>query len=234
MPGARDRNFAAKALAFNKGWKLLEDMDYEIIGNLDADITFDPDYCEFLLGKFAANPSLGVAGTPFTENKENPHDHRYAHRFASLTHVSGACQMFRRKCFVEIGGYVPVKSGAIDWIAVTTARMKGWQTQTFPEKVCFHHRKLGTGSDRVLGVRFHYGQKAYFMGGHLLWELPRGLFQMREKPYVLAGLWFLAGYLNATVRRLERPVSAELMAFHRKEQLVRLAGILRLGKHKRP
>jgi hypothetical protein len=52
-----------------------------------------------------------------------------------------------------------VKGGAIDWIAVTTARMKGWKTRTFTEKVCFHHRKLGTGNHSPLMVKFHYGGK---------------------------------------------------------------------------
>ena len=66
--------------------------------------------------------------------------------FADLQHVSGACQMFRRQCFEEVGGYTPIKGGGIDWVAVTTARMKGWQTRTFPEKTCFHHRKMGTAN----------------------------------------------------------------------------------------
>jgi hypothetical protein len=55
-------------------------------------------------------------------------------------------QMFRRKCFEAVGGYVPIKGGATDWVAVTTARMKGWKTRTFVEKVCFHYRKIGTGN----------------------------------------------------------------------------------------
>ena len=40
--------------------------------------------------------------------------------------MSGACQIFRRECFEAVGGYVPIKGDAIDWIAVTAARMKGW------------------------------------------------------------------------------------------------------------
>ena len=51
-----------------------------------------------------------------------------------MDHVSGACQLFRRECFEQIGGYVQVKGGGIDWIAVTTARMKGWRTRTFVER----------------------------------------------------------------------------------------------------
>ena len=171
MPERHDRQFAAKAHAFNAGYArlssvlcpLTSDSGFDIIGNLDADITFGPDYFEFLLSKFQLFPELGVVGTPFVEDHERLDQHSYAHQFANSTHVSGACQMFRRECFEEIGGYVPVKVGAVDWIAVTTARMKGWQTRTFTEKVCFHHRKLGVGSGShgKLRMRFHYGRKAY-------------------------------------------------------------------------
>jgi glycosyltransferase involved in cell wall biosynthesis len=219
-----DRQFAAKAIAFNAGCARLAGLNCDVIGNLDADITFDPGYFEFLLGKFSANARLGVAGTPFVEDHERLNDHSYSHQFADATHVSGACQMFRRQCFDEVGGYVPVRVGAIDWIAVTTARMKGWETRTFTEKVCFHHRKLGigSGSHGKLRMRFHYGRKAYYVGGHPLWECLRGLFQMRQKPVVLGGLWFIAGYTWAALRRSERAVSRELMEFHRAEQVERL------------
>jgi len=226
MPEHRDRQFAAKANCFNAGYAELKGTDCDVIGNLDADITFAPDYFEFLLGKFAAMPRLGVAGTPFVEDETKLDSHTYAHQFAQLEHVSGACQLFRRACFDQVGGYVPIKGGAIDWVAVTTARMKGWQTRTFTEKVCFHHRKLGTGNDHPLLVRFHYGQKAYSVGGHPLWEILRGIFQMRERPWVIGGLSFLGGYFWAVITRVQRPVSVELMTFHRAEQKARLKRIL--------
>ena len=222
MPERRDRQFAAKANCFKAGYERLASLGFDLIGNLDADITFEPDYYEFLLGKFAAHPQLGVAGTPFVEDAAQLDRHTYAHGAANLEHVSGACQMFRRECFAAVGGYVPIKGGAIDWIAVTTARMKGWQTRTFTEKVCLHHRQLGTGNHSPLMVRFHYGRKAYYVGGHPLWESLRGVFQLKERPFLLGGLYFLAGYWWACVSRMPRPVSRELMTFHRGEQMARL------------
>lgn len=227
MPEHRDRQFAAKANAFNAGFARIKELGFDLIGNLDADITFQSDYFEFLLSRFAAIPNLGVAGTPFIEDASRADAHTYAHDAANLDHVSGACQLFRRECFEAVGGYVPIKGGAIDWIAVTTARMKGWKTRTFLDRVCFHHRKIGTGTGNssTLAARFHYGRKAYYVGGHPLWEILRGLFQMRARPRVVGGAWFIAGYLWAAIIRLHRPVSAELMAFHRKEQMARLRNV---------
>jgi len=233
LPERRERQIAAKAHAFNTGYSRLKVIEFDIIGNLDADITFEPDYLEFLLAKFAENPRLGVAGTPFVEDSEHRDRHTYAHQLAQLEHVSGACQMFRRECFEEVGGYVPVKGGAIDWIAVTTARMKGWETRTFLEKTCLHHRKLGTGTDGKLMVRFRYGQKAYSVGGHPVWVLLRGLFQMRRNPAILGGVYFLSGYLVSAIARTERAVSPELAAFHRSEQMNRLKDAMGRRSHGR-
>jgi hypothetical protein len=227
MPEHRDRQFAAKARCFAAGYEHLKSLEFDLVGNLDADITLPTDYYEFLVGRFVESPRLGVGGTPFVEDASQPGNHTYAHGAANLTHVSGACQMFRRRCFEEVGGYIPIKGGAIDWIAVTTARMKGWETQTFLERVCFHHRIIGTGNHSALVARFHYGRKAYYVGGHPLWETLRGIFQMREKPLLIGGIYFTIGYWWAFITRMHRPVSGELMAFHRAEQMSRLKGVFR-------
>jgi glycosyltransferase involved in cell wall biosynthesis len=221
LPERTERHFAAKANAFNAGFARLSEVPYDIVGNLDADITFEPEYFRFLMERFVADPRLGVAGTPFVEG-ERVDQHTYSHRFAQLEHVSGAVQLFRRACFDEIGGYIPIKGGAIDWIAVTTARMKGWNTRTFPEKVCFHHRKIGTGHGSAWLVRYRYGQKAYYVGAHPLWAFLRGLFQMRQKPLIVGGLLFQFGYWSSLIKRVPRPVPPELIAFHRREQMSRL------------
>jgi glycosyltransferase involved in cell wall biosynthesis len=229
MPEHRDRSFAAKANCFNSGYERLKGLTFDIVGNLDADITLSPDHFEYLVTQFAVMPKLGVAGTPFIEDAAAPGQHSYAHDGANLDHVSGACQLFRRECFESIGGYVPIKGGAIDWIAVTTARMRGWQTRTFVERVSHHHRKIGTAESGRLMARFHYGRKAYYVGGHPLWEAVRGLHQMRTAPYVVGGLCFLAGYAWAAATRTQRAVSRELMMFHRGEQMARLRRLLRLA-----
>ena len=222
MPERRDRNFAAKVHSFNGGYQKVGESSYEVIGNLDADITFENDYFEFLLRKFSENHGLGVAGTPFVEGKES-----YDYRYTSLEHVSGACQLFRRQCFEEIGGYRPIKSGGIDWVAVTTARMKGWKTRTFPEKVCCHHRSMGTASSGKLKAWYNLGRQDYYLGGHPLWELFRSFLQMKNKPYVLGGVFLLAGFVLAFIARTERPIDPQLIAFHQKEQMQRLRAAFR-------
>jgi len=216
-PERTERHFAGKVMAFNEGYSRVRRLDCDVIGNLDADISFDPDYFGFLMSKFAGDDRLGVAGTPFREGKE-----QYNYKFTSIEHVSGACQLFRRQCFEEIGGYIPIKGGGIDLAAVTTARMKGWHTRTFPEKICFHHRTIGTAGHSRVKSFFNQGVKDSAFGAHPLWELPRSMYQMSKRPFLVGGGALLAGFLWGMVRRRERVVPAELVAFRRREQMQRL------------
>ena len=221
-PQRKDRNFAGKVHAFNDGLARVQPIEAELIGNLDADVSFWPDHFEFLLKKFVDVPLLGVAGTAYSEEGwDSTRD-----SFEGQTSVHGACQLFRKRCFDEIGGYQPSRSGGIDWIAVTTARMRGWRTWNYRERRFHHHRTMGTAERSRLGAMFDYGKKDYFLGGSAIWELFRAGYRMTRKPVLLGGMALLFGYCTAALQRIERPVSPELIRFHRREQMAKLLLIL--------
>jgi glycosyltransferase involved in cell wall biosynthesis len=220
-PQRLDRSFAGKVHAFNAGLDHVWSLQFDVIGNLDADLSFEPDYLEFLMRKFSEDPKLGVAGTPFLEDGyDSARD-----SFEGENHVAGGCQLFRRQCFDDVGGYIPNPAGGIDWIAVTTARMKGWRTRSFPQKRFHHYRSLGTAEKSGVAASFSYGEKDYYLGGSPIWQLFRVVYRARKQP--LDGFALLSGYCWAAIRRVERPISRELMRFHRGEQLKKLSTILR-------
>jgi poly-beta-1,6-N-acetyl-D-glucosamine synthase len=225
MPERRDRHFAAKVACFNAGYERLRALDFDLVGNLDADISFDEVYFQFLLEKCAADARLGVIGTPFVEGGKH-----YDYRFTSIEHVSGACQLFRRACFEEIGGYRPIRGGGIDWVAVTTARMKGWRTRTFTDKTCVHHRKMGTANVGPLKALFLQGRKDYVFGNHPLWEIFRSIYQTTKRPFLIGGCLLLAGFLAALSKGTRLNISDDLARFVRKEQMQRLRRILYLNR----
>jgi glycosyltransferase involved in cell wall biosynthesis len=222
LPKHEERSFAGKVHAFNAGLEKVRGLDYDLIGNLDADISFDPEYFDFLLAKFSQNADLGVAGTVFEEEGYSS----ATDSFEGRNHVSGQSQLFRRTCFEEIGGYTPHRAGGIDWMAVTTARMKGWETRSFREKAFFHYRHLGTAERGILASLFSYGEKDYYLGGHPVWEICRVVYRATKKPYIVGAMALASGYIWASVRRMKRPVSSELMHFHRREQIAKLKSIL--------
>lgn len=221
-PSGPNRSFAAKVHAFNYGFERIRALSFDIVGNLDGDLSFEPDYLEFLMRKFADDPALGVAGTPFTEDGgyDTARD-----SFEGENHVAGGCQLFRRQCFEEVGGYIPNPAGGIDWIAVTTARMKGWKTKSFPEKRFHHYRTLGTAGKSGMAASFSYGKKDYYLGSSPVWQLFRVAYRSIKQPQEGVGL--LAGYCWAAIRRVKRPVTADLIRFHRREQSQKLKAICR-------
>ncbi len=216
MPERTQRHFAGKVEAFNAGYERVKDLPFDAIGSMDGDISFDSEYFAFLLKRLSDDPALGLVGTPFKDES------MYDYRFVSVEHVSGACQLFRRQCFNDIGGYMPMKLGGVDHVAVITARMRGWKTRTFTEKICLHHRTIGSSQHGRLKAAFRVGTLDYVLGSHPLWELCRTAYQMTRKPYVVGGLVILLGYVCNSVKTTPRPVSPELVAFRRAEQMARL------------
>ena len=62
-----------------------------------------------------------------------------------------------------------------------------------------------------------------------VWELFRTVYQMTKRPFVVGSLMEASGYVWALVRRMERPVSHEMVEFCRREQMQRLRTLLTGG-----
>lgn len=216
------RHFENKANAINHAYKLLSDYNFDFLITLDADVSFENDYFEFLIDKLDQNENMGLAGTPFVENGF----HSFYDSHVDINHVHGACQCFRRQCFDQIGGYKPSQMGAEDWLATRTAQMHGWETKSFTEKTLFHHRKMGTASDNIYKARYRMGQRDGFCRNHPLWEILRCLFQLTKKPYFVGGFLIMLGYIIGLFQT-QNVIPAEVIRTHQKRQLTRLMSMLK-------
>jgi glycosyltransferase involved in cell wall biosynthesis len=213
-----ERNFSSKVNAINNGFKYLEPLSFEYFGNLDADISLESDYYEKILNKFRQNSRLGIAGgIIFDVVRGIPQK-----PFGSLDNVGCAIQMFRRKCFVEIGGYQPLEKVGEDTIAEVAARMHAWDIGVFPELKVQHHRRMGTGQDSLLKSRFRYGIQEYCYGSHPLFVLVKSIFRFSERPFIIGGILRYFGYLWGVISRHKQQVSKEIVGALRKEQLQKL------------
>jgi len=226
MPERQERHFGGKAHAVAAGRQRMAGLQFDVIGNLDADVSFEPDYFEFLMTRFAENPKLGVAGTAFLEGNLS-----YNYEMVGIEHVSGMIQLFRRQCFEAIGGYSAVKTGGIDLMAVLTARTKGWETRTFTEKSFVHHRSQGGALHTGLRGRWYMGRKDYLLGNHPVWEFFRSFYQMQYRPYVIGGLLVLVSYFWHLVRRVERTMPRELIELRQSDQMKRLKSLVERRMH---
>jgi poly-beta-1,6-N-acetyl-D-glucosamine synthase len=219
------RNFGAQVMAIQRGFENLGGVDYDFIGNLDADLTFEPDYFEKLLLKFGADPRLGIGGG-FVQ--ERGVDGAFRNRpFNTERSVGHAVQMVRRECYEAIGGWVAMPYGGQDWQALVSAEMRGWRVRSFPDLPVYHHRPTG-GGDRVFRNFFREGRMDYSVGSLPLFEFFKLARRCKQKPYILGALVRMSGFFWGYWLREQRPVSREFVAYVRKIQKAALRDFLHL------
>jgi glycosyltransferase involved in cell wall biosynthesis len=189
------RNFESKVHAIRTGDKMLKNIDYDYWGNLDADIILDENYYQQVTEKFKENPKLGIAGGIIFDRIG---EKKFIKNIASADSVGCAIQLFRRNCYEQIGGYVPLKVGGEDAVAEAMARMKGWEVRSFPELKVWHLRRTGSGKWNTLKARFYRGIENCLLGYHPIYLILKSIYRLRERPYILGSMLMLAGYYWAS------------------------------------
>ena len=219
-------NFGSKVKAINEGYKHLQGIQYDYIGNLDADVSFDADYFKQLLEKFSNHEKLGIAGGIICELING----KYLSQNISLNSVAGAVQLFRQQCYKDIDGYIPMKYGGIDAAAEIMARMHGWEVKTFPELKVLHPRRVTTGGKNMLQTRYYQGVTNYLLSYHPLFHISSCVSRFTDKPYFLGSIMSMIGYFFAHLQKYEKKIPKDAAKFLRAEQMKRLKLSLRYRK----
>ena len=210
-PGEDGLALAAEAVAFNAALDAVDLAEFTHVGKLDADVELSPGYLEQLLGRFAAEPELGIAGGVLLERNGRG----WEPTKIPAHHVRGAIKLYSRECFEAIGG-IEERLGW-DTIDETYARMRGYSTRSVPEITARHHRPVATRGGALRG-RARHGQCAYILRYSAWWVVLRAFKVGLSRPYGLTGIAFLYGYFNSKAKaqpkvedeRFERFVRGEL------------------------
>jgi poly-beta-1,6-N-acetyl-D-glucosamine synthase len=192
-PGRRERG-APIVRALHAGLESLE-VEPDVVVNVDADVTMEPDYFERLLDAFARDPRLGLASGSAWERENGA----WRQRFVTGGTVWGATRAYRWACLNDV---LPLEQRhGWDGIDQLKARARGWHTKTLTDLPFRHHRTEG----REDGTRWAHwvanGDTAYFMGYRPWYLLARTLHHMRRTP---AAVGLVVGYLSAAARRSPR------------------------------
>lgn len=211
-------DFAKKVRALRRGFERLADIEYDFIGVLDADLSFESDYFERVLERFDVEPRLGIAGGDIQQLV----DGAVVPRVKDMTSVAGAVQLVRRECFEQTGGLPSLRYGGEDAAMEISARMHGWKTRTFPELKVVHYGLVGAGAGGAVRARVQWGRRNFNLGYHPLFQLARSAYRVRERPYVLGGLAEVVGFVIGRVRDGEPAVGPDVVHYLRAEQLDKL------------
>jgi biofilm PGA synthesis N-glycosyltransferase PgaC len=217
------RSFGSKAAAFQKGWNEVKQLQFDFVGNLDADITLDPGYYQRIIHEMEADTRLGVASGVCWDKRADG----FQCVTVSLNHAVGAVHFFRRECFETVGGYKPVTVGGMDSIAILTARMNGWTTRCFPDLPVYHHKPVDSASGRsAIRIAYRAGMTEYHIGTHPLFAVSKAVRRWKSSPVLLSAVVRLGAYLVLWLSRARRDAPPELTSYVYREQLLRMKVLL--------
>jgi biofilm PGA synthesis N-glycosyltransferase PgaC len=195
LPEAGQRERGAPIVrALHAGLDAL-DVEPDVVVNVDADVTMEPDYFERLLERFAQDRSLGIAGGSAWELTNGA----WRQRFVTGGTVWGATRAYRWECLQDV---LPLEQRhGWDGIDQLKARARGWATRTFTDLPFRHHRTEGLHDGSTWAHWLANGDTAYFMGYRPSYLLARTLHRMRRDP---AAIGLVYGSLSAAARRSPR------------------------------
>ncbi len=196
--------------AFNKGYEIINNHEYDFIVKVDCDLRFETDYFERLILEFNKNKKLGIASGIYMEMEND----RWVPVMMPSYHAAGACKMVRKECFSQIGGFIPSKGW--DTVDEIKAQCKGWDTCHFYNIKFFHLKAEGSGIGNTRTNMMH-GEIYYVTGGSLLFLIFKIVHRMIfGRPLLIGGIMMLFGYIQALVLRKKRLVSKEEETHYKK------------------
>jgi len=205
--GARERG-APIVRALHAGLDSLTDMP-DVVVNVDADVTMEPDYFARLMAEFERSPLLGIASGSAWEYENGA----WRQRFVTGGTVWGATRAYRWECLQDVLPLEPRHGW--DGIDQIKARARGWETKTFLDLPFRHHRPEGLHDGSTWKHWVANGETAYFMGYRPWYLVARALHHARTDG---AALGLIAGFATAAVRRSPRLDDSAARAVLRADQ----------------
>ncbi|MFW5804209.1 MAG: glycosyltransferase [bacterium] len=222
--------YASNVYAINKGYETAKglNLNYEYLAILDADIELPMDYYEKILNFFSSDSKLGMASGHCLDRMQNGLK-RNIYDWRSLPKN---ITVFRKQCYDDINGFMPLKYAGEDTCACFSARMKGWKTWSTTNLMVIHNKPLGLNAiaKGKLNLRFKQGISEYFIATHPVFMILKSIKRaLSEDPYIIGGLSRFIGFLYAHFLNEKRQISKDLRKYIRKEQFNRIFG--RMKKH---
>ena len=203
--------------AFYAGFARVEHEPWDFLVKLDGDLSFDPDYFQRCLDRFATEPTLGIAGGTVCALRggclhiDSVGDPPF--------HVRGATKIYRRQCWEQIAPLVHAPGW--DTIDEIRANLHGWTTRTFADIGMLQHKPTG-GADGRWRDAYKNGLANYITGYHPLFMLAKVLRRATRRPYLVESAALTSGYVSGYLRQVPRQAGVDAIRYLRDQQLRRI------------
>jgi glycosyltransferase involved in cell wall biosynthesis len=200
----------ASVRAFNAGVGSLSG-DYDLITNLDADVSFAPEYFDGLRESFVQRPNLGIASGLCYERELG----EWQPVHVTYPNLRGASRSYRRACLTQL---MPLEE-RLGWDGIDSVRanIRGWETATIPALSYYHHRPTGARDDSRFSGWAEEGSVSYYMWYRAPYLVARTLYRVfgTRDPAAAGLVW---GYARAALRREPRHAERGFREFVHEQQ----------------
>lgn len=163
-----------------------QDINFEYIGLIDADMILEKDFFEKIIDRFERNPNLGVCSGTAAYIYGNQ---RVLEKGRS-SHPIGGLRVWRKECFEDTGGF-PTSYSA-DSVSNVLAILKGWDTRKYEDIIGIQTRKTSSAEGLWKGL-ITRGKSDYYRDYHPVYVALKFL-KYSIKPPFYTGIAYLSGY----------------------------------------
>ena len=225
FPPNENRSFGSKDKAINHAFSTLHVLNYDYIGILDTDISLESiNYFKTVIDEFKTDSKLAITGGEVYENTSGIFKPRPVNVPWS---VAGCVQMYRRECFLILGGFLPLDYGGSDTYSELRLREMGWRAKTIRSLQVNHYRPTSSASGFLRGS-FRAGLLAGSFGSHPIFMIVKMIRRIFYHPPIIGSSLLGIGYLYYRLFKRDVLIAKSTSLYLRKEQISRIKTLFKL------
>jgi glycosyltransferase involved in cell wall biosynthesis len=192
-----------------------ENLDYNYIGNVDADLNFGSNYFDALINEFGKNKNLGIC----SGHVGNIINNKIIWSSFREDLPSGGARLWRKECFEETGGYLLTCSP--DSVSNVKAKIRGWDTRQFEHIKFVSTRAYASAEGQWKGYK-KQGANNYYIGYTPIHIILKGVKLLHSKTGYFrdgVGLAYISGYFSEYLKGAPRIDDSEVIAYYKNRRL---------------
>lgn len=192
-PNELTENYGPKIVSVRRhGYEYIRNnnIEYDFLAHLDADIVLPPDYFERIVEAFNQDDRLGICGGILRNAITNKLE------ISKKWWVRDGLRVYRKTCTEQVG-YQKVM-WPHDSSDLLYALYKGWNVLNI-DVIALHLRP--TGNKMKLKYCFEIGYDIRRLGYNFICAMCKSYKYIKKRPYLIGCLYFIGGYLYSSLSR---------------------------------